>query len=422
MQTEQSRALGVDEPDRSGALPRAFHLFWAGQSLSALGDAMTMVAMPLVVLAATGSVQQMGRMTSFALVGSLVSTAGAGFVVDRRDARRIMIVCDVFRFALMSLIPLVWWAGVRSMGLVYFVGICCAFTESIFYIGHISLVARLVGRAHVGRANARVQATAALAFVVGPFAAGILSGHFGPTMALAVDAVTFFVSALSLAWIRPRAPLEAEAPTSQEPSWGGLLVGWRFIWGEPSLMRLTLSMGVYFFFMASVVDIFIYRLKHELGQGDAGVGAIFGIASAASVVTAAATPWLRARATFHALWSAALVLQGTLLVATAIGAPSFTFMAAAATLVVAPMTMLKICQASMRQEITPAHLLGRVTSSYLTLISLPMPLGAALATTLAARFGARSIQASIGVALIATTLVAACGPSAGHRGGDGRQP
>jgi MFS family permease len=394
--------------------------------------------MPLVMLAATGSVQQMGSLRSFALVGSLISTAGAGFVIDRWDARRIMIGCDVFRFVLMGLVPLGWWFGVHSTGLLYSVGIGAALAEGIFYVGHVALVAQLVGRARAGQANGRVQATAALAFVVGPFLAGVLSAHLGPTIALGIDAGTFLVSALSLALIRNRqhaydpaaagpigdrthaydsAAAAPGGPRATGPAFpshaaaspasivDSLLVGWRFIRKQPDLMRLAVAMGAYLFFTASIVDILIYRLKTELGQGDAGVGSMFGIAAATSVVAAAITPSLRSRVPFRTLWIAALVLQGCLLVATS-GSPSFALMAGAASLFMAPMTMLKICQASIRQEVTPAPLLGRVSSTYLTLVSLPMPVGAVLATAVAARFGARAVQAGIGTALLGASLAA----------------
>jgi len=72
----------------------------------------------------------------------------------------------------------------------------------------------------------------------------------------------------------------------------------------------------------------------------------------------------------------------------------------------AAMTVLMICQASIRQELTPQHLLGRVTSSYLVLVALPAPLGALAATALAARFGAASVQAGVGVGLVAIAALA----------------
>jgi hypothetical protein len=321
----------------------------------------------------------------------------------------------------MSFVPVGWWLGVRSTGLLYSVGIGAALAEGIFYVGHVALVARLVGRARAGQANGRVQATAALAFVVGPFLAGILSAHLGPTIALGIDAGTFVVSALSLSLIGNRSPVQVDGeashvePSPDAPSLAAhaspspasivdsLLVGWRFIRKQPDLVRLAIAMGTYLFFTASIVDILIYRLKTELGQGDAGVGSMFGIAAATSVVAAAATPWLRKRVPFRSMWIAALVLQGCLLVATS-GSPSFALMAGAATLFMAPMTMLKICQASIRQEVTPPPLLGRVSSTYLTLVSLPMPLGAVLATGVVARFGARAVQAGIGTALLGASL------------------
>jgi len=386
------------------ALPRAFNVFWAGQGLSALGDAMTVVAMPLVVLAATGSVAQMGQLTAFTRVGALVAVAGAGFVVDSWQPRHVMLACDLFRCLLLALIPLGALLEFQRMWLVYLVGIGAALAQGIFYVGHVSLVAELVGRARVSLANSRVEGTIALAYVFGPLVAGLLSARFGPSTVLGLDALTFLASAVSL-YVMGRLALLRREPAEVESGSVVGLVGLRFIRQQPLLLRLTIFVGVSQFFTAAIVDLFIFRLKHDLGQGDTGTGLMFALASAAAVGAAAITPWLRENLSFQRIWLTALALQG---VASAASAPahSFVVVAAAAALYMAAMTTLLICQASIRQELTPQHLLGRVTSSYLLLVALPTPVGALAATALAARLGASLVQAGIGAGLLLTAALA----------------
>lgn len=386
------------------ALPRAFKIFWAGQALSAIGDAMTVVAMPLVVFAATSSVEHMGRLTALARVGGVIATAGAGFIVDSWRPRRVMIACDVFRCALLALIPLLWSWDRHLLWLVYWVGISAALAQGIFYVGHVSLVAELVGRARVGLANSRVESSIALAYVCGPFAAGVLSAHFGPTTALGVDSLTFLASAASLIALRSRAREPSPAARPSPSSVLGLS-GLRFIRAQPELWQLAILVAACQCLTAALVDLLIYRLKHDLGQGDSGTGTLFGLASGAGVVAALITPWLRAKLAFKRLWVTAVVLQGAALAASAF-AQSFAWVASAAALYMAAMTTLMICQASIRQEITPPHLLGRVTSSYLTLVALPTPIGALVGTALAARVGASIVQAGIGVGLLLIAALA----------------
>lgn len=391
--------------DASGkALPRAFSVFWAGQGLSALGDAMTVVALPLVVLAQTGSVADMGRLTAFARTGGLLATALAGFVVDRLRPRRVMLACDLFRCALMGLIPLALLVELRAPWLVFVVGVGAALAQGIFYVGHVSLVAEIVGRVRVSLANSRIEGTIALSFVFGPLAAGALSARFGPATVLGVDAATFFVSALTLLSMgRGDAPaLETPAPQPRA-TW---TTGFEFIRGQPELARLSILVALYQLCTAAVVDLFIFRLKHQLGQGDSGVGLTFAVASAAAVAAATLTPRLRAKLSFHRLWSGALVLQGLALAATA-ASHSWVSLAAAAAIYMSVMTTLTICHASVRQELTPQHLLGRVTSAFVVLVTLPAPMGALAATALAERFGPGPVQAGTGVGLLMTAACAA---------------
>src|SRR5213080_3076483 len=78
----------------------SFTIFWAGQTLSALGDAVALIALPLLVLQATGSVVQMGLVTGANGLGQFVAGLFSGPIVDRVDRRRLMIGCDLFRLGL----------------------------------------------------------------------------------------------------------------------------------------------------------------------------------------------------------------------------------------------------------------------------------------------------------------------------------
>src|SRR5579884_3662290 len=86
-----------------------FNLFWLGQSLSDLGDAFAILAFPLLILQATGSVVQMGLVTGTFSVGRLLVGIFAGPIVDRYNRRALMVGCDFMRFLLFASIPVCWW-------------------------------------------------------------------------------------------------------------------------------------------------------------------------------------------------------------------------------------------------------------------------------------------------------------------------
>src|SRR3954470_11579096 len=84
---------------------RDFAVFWAAQTLSVLGDSFALIALPLLVLEATGSLARMGLLTA---VGGAAAGAAAGLpgvVVDRVDRRRLLIGCDLVRLVLYGVIP-----------------------------------------------------------------------------------------------------------------------------------------------------------------------------------------------------------------------------------------------------------------------------------------------------------------------------
>jgi hypothetical protein len=77
-------------------------------------------------------------------------------------------------------------------------------------------------------------------------------------------------------------------------------------------------------------------------------------------------------------------------------------------------TVKYVTNKSLRQEITPDHLLGRVTAASWTLSGVTTPLGAAGSTALAAEFGAPAVLVGMGV-ITAMMAAVAVGTPVNHR-------
>ncbi|KPC87767.1 hypothetical protein ADL35_07670 [Streptomyces sp. NRRL WC-3753] len=114
--TQEARDTGR-APDRSSGerrplwRQRDFGVFWAAQTLSVLGDSFALIALPLLVLEATGSIARMGLLTAVGGAAAVLAAVFAGTVVDRVDRRGLLIGCDLVRMVLYGLIPLVWLLG-----------------------------------------------------------------------------------------------------------------------------------------------------------------------------------------------------------------------------------------------------------------------------------------------------------------------
>src|SRR5439155_3040219 len=95
--------------------------FLLGESVSAIGDAVTLTALPLLVLALTGSGLAMGIVGVLQMLPDLVFGLVAGALADRWDRRRMMLYADVGRAILTALIPLSIVLGIPTMGVILLV-------------------------------------------------------------------------------------------------------------------------------------------------------------------------------------------------------------------------------------------------------------------------------------------------------------
>ncbi|KPI18997.1 major facilitator superfamily MFS_1 [Actinobacteria bacterium OK074] len=346
----------------------------------------------------------MGSLTAVAGVASLVAGVFAGVVVDRTDRRGVLIGADLARLVLYGVVPVVWAFGAQ-VWLLYVVLPLGAAAGMLFAVTYVTVVRALVGETRVTEANGRLNATAAAAGVVGPLGAGMVAGWFGPAAAIGVDAASFGVSALCLASIRlpggvrDGVKAEAEAATAGRRLWDELRAGAVFLWRHPVLRALTVLLTAYCFFELGLNDILVYRLEHELGRGDSAVGTVFAVGALGSITGALLVAPVRRRLGFGPTWigsvavcGVAVACLGAVDTVPGIGLLTAVFLGFGA--------MASTCSMSLRQEVTPEQLLGRVTSAYWTLHNSAAPIGAVLLTWVAQHRGAPTVALLVGVCFL----------------------
>lgn len=386
-----------------------FLVFWLSQTLSVAGNALALVALPLLVLDATGSVTQMGLLTAVSTVGWLVSGILAGPVVDRFDRRRLMILTDLVRAALYAAVPVCWLIG-PQVWLLYVVAAVSAVFGMLFQVAYATVLPSIVRKDQLLDANSRLEASFALSYIVGPVAAGVLTALVGGAAAIGINALSFLVSAAGLAVVRLRTPAGAAAGDPDLSGRDALLAGVRFLWRSPILRTLTLLLSALTFITLGATDVFIYYLKTDLGQSDTAVGYVLGAAGAGSVLGAVLVPYVRRTFGFGVAWLGANLLSGLAMAAVglvtnvlvvAVLAASFSF----------GLTAAAITSVSLRQQITPDHLLGRVTAVFRTLHSALAPIGALVLTAATEQYGVRAICLLAGGAVVAFVALGAFSPA-----------
>jgi MFS family permease len=385
----------------------AFLRYWAGQTISAFGDAFAFVAYPLLVLDATGSVAAMGTVSAAAALTHLVSGVVAGPLVDRSDRRRLMIGCDIGRLVVYGMVPPLWWFFGPSLLLLYVTTVVGAALGNFFSVAYVTATPDLVDRARLTEANGRLQGSQGLAFVVGPMLAGIVAAKVGSVWAIGIDALTFGVSALCLASLR----LRREGKAAPHAGLSSVFLGVTFLRREPMLRAVTvvfvllavLSSGT---IATGVLDVLIFHLRNVLGAGERTVGLALGLGAVGAVIGALSAARLRRRFGFVACFLGATVVQGLALLSMgALG--HVAVLALGAALWTAGMSARGVVTQTVRQELTPEALLGRVTAAFWTLAAVLAPLGAAFITAVAARWGTASAFRMAGVGVLGVAVVGA---------------
>lgn len=257
--------------------------------------------------------------------------------------------------------------------------------------------------------------------------AGLVSGRYGADVAVGLNGLTFAASALSLSQITLRRASAVRAGgggpgaggTSARPRgrWAifdGLVVGMRFLFGDPLFRALTILLGVMAFLTLGVLDLFIFHLKENLGQSDRAVGIVFGIASLGSMASGVLATLLRRRLGFGTRVIGGSLLQGLSMAAIGI-APTVWLIAVFAVVYTFCESVRSIATMSMRQEVTPDHLLGRVTAAFWIMFSVPGPVGAAIITFGAEWAGVRVALVAAAAVAIGASVFALRGPAAAAR-------
>lgn len=230
----------VDAPRRRLPILALF----AAQFFSLGGNAIALIAIPIIALIETGSPLAAGVAGVFATVPLVIGGTFGGVLVDRFGYRVSSIVADVASGLTVVAIPLLS----ATVGLPFGVLLALVFlgglldppgdTAKTALVPDLAQLARMP-LARAAGAQSAVQRTASM---VGAGVAGALVALLGPVPALVVDAAGFLVSALLVACFVPRAAAAAavEASGADSNGTGGFVAGIRFIATNPLLRAIVL--------------------------------------------------------------------------------------------------------------------------------------------------------------------------------------
>ena len=390
-----------------------FGRFWLGQTISNLGSSFTFFALPLLVFKLTGSPLNLGLATAMEFVPYLLFGLVIGAWVDRVDRKRLMIATDLGRAAVIAVIPALDALDALSVGWVYAVAFCSATLTIAFDAAQFAALPSLVPSSDdLVTANGRVQASYSAAQIAGPLLAGALVTVVPVQQVLWVDAVSFLVSAGSLALVAAafNAPRDTEGPRALRRE---VVEGLRYVLGHPVLRNISAMMALINLVSATVYAQLVVFAKRQLDASDSRVALLYAAGSAGIVLLSLAAGPVRRRLSFSVAALGALTLDGLLIMVLA----GIRWYWAALVLWAAISGLglfFNINTNSLRQQIVPDHLLGRVMSIAGVLAWSAIPVGALAGGWAVERTGSVALVYGVVGALVALLALAFSFGPLGH--------
>ena len=382
------------------AADRDFLKFWTGQAISQIGSRITREGLPLTAVLVLGAApRQMGYLSGASAAAILIFGLFAGAWADRVRRRPILIAADLGRGLLLATIPIAAAAHRLTMGQLYLVAALTGILTVCFDVSYQAYVPSLVPDHELLESNARLTLTESVAEIAGPSITGILVQAITAPLAILFDALSFFASAISIAWIGRCEPPPAPAPA---PHLGReISEGLRFAVREPTLRALLRRTFTAAFFLGFISSLYIVFAIRVLGLTPAILGGIISIGGVSSLFGALLAARIARRfGAGRAMIGSALVSGISVLLLPLAHGPRLlcaAFLALSQSLDMA-WAAYSINELTLRQQVTPGPLLGRVNSAMHLMFQGIVPLGALIGGVLAESIGIRT-----------TMLIGGCG-------------
>lgn len=407
-----------------------FQFLWAGAACTTLGTEINRVALPLTLLALTGSAARAGLVAATLTAAMLLAQMPAGIWVDRHDRRRILLTAQAVQVlnALGLLAGLVTgYAGL--LGFLVFAavdGICQAFLGPARQVS----IRAVVPTSQLRGAFAQEEARSHAGRVVGPAVGGVLSGVglLAPYLAMTVSVAAAWVFAV-LAKV-PRRPAEGEgadgedSPASSGESETseadevrsprpGMLAetrdALRWLLARRGLREMTLVLMAMNLCGGAVTLSLIVHIR-SLGGAATLTGFVLTGIGIGGLLGSLASGWVTGKVPIGRLAVGVPAVLGLCLVLAALpAAPWWPFFPILAFSLVTP--ALNVAAGAVISELVPAGMLGRI-GALLGVASMALsPLGPLIGGLLAGRFGGGWALVAAGAGFLLTALAGALSPT-----------
>jgi MFS family permease len=383
-----------------------YRRLWTSILISSFGAQVTMLALPLtaaVLLHATPT--QMGVLAAMEIAPFVLFSLPSGVWLDRVRKLPVYIGGELLIAISVASVPLAWWMGRLTIDWLYFVGFAIGAVSTTAGSAAQIVLTQVVPRERLVEAHAKNSLASSTAEVAGPGAAGVLIRIAGAPMALLADAVLLTASA----WILRSVRVGEEVHPARRSFWPAMREGMDFVRGHRLLLTMALVVGVWQMCNQAAMVVQILFATRVLGLSARGVGLSYVALGVGTIVASIVGHRLASRIGPGPTLVAGIAVCGSgwlllaAMPANGLGIAGFALMLFMFGL---GAVFMFINFLALRQAVTPAPLLGRMTSTMRWLILLPAGPGALIGGWLGEHFGLRAALVFAGTTALMLAAVA----------------
>ena len=371
---------------RTRGLGPDFARLWTANAVSNLGDGVTLVAGPLLAASLTRDPRLVAGLAVAQRLPWLLFSLVSGALVDRLDRRRLMVGVDAARAVAVGLLGVAVLADLATLPLLYAVFFALGTAETLFDNAAVSILPAVVPKQDLARANGRLLGAQMVANeLVAPPLGGLLFAAAAAVPFL-LDAGTFAAAAVLVAAMSGR--FRVERPEGAVPTTlrGEIAEGVRWLARHRLLRILAVAIALMNLTLSATLSLSVLYAQERLGLGSVGYGLLLSSMAVGGIAASLVADRVIGRLGPATTMRVGLVIESSTHLVLALARSPILVGVMFALFGFHAMTW-SVISVSLRQELIPARLLGRVNSAYALFGFGSLSLGAVAGGLLAARYG-----------------------------------
>ena len=396
----------------------AFMHLWAGQTAAQVGFQVgTLATSAIAITVLHASETQIGILSGLQTLAFLIVGLPAGAWVDGWRKRHVMIAANLARIAALVSIPIAYAFFSLTIAHLMVVAALLGLSTVFFDVAYQSYVPMIASKRYIGAANGRLEASYQVGRAGGPGVGGWLLGVLAPPLAYLLTASTYVCSTWAIWRIRTPEPRPAHSDASLRSQ---IVEGLSFVRGQRLLFPLFSCIACAAFAGAGIQVLLPILVLRTLGMSATQLGLLLSAGALGGLLGALTRPaWITRLGIGRCI-----VITNIVGVSALLAQPASVHIPVAAAWVIACsgvissyfITIYNVTQMSLRQEICPPDMLGRMNAIFRFAVWGVMPLGSFVAGIIASWVGVEATMYIFTAASIAAGIAMGFTPAARIRG------